>query len=156
MWQSSSYRRFLGRFGFGLALAGAGLFTTSLGTFATTGCTTSNCDTSPEANPAADFRGGILHAEEKVYETSLPDGLHLNFGSGSRYRIHHRLGGRPAIIQIWVSFSSGGVSGGNEAMPAGNMAEILEANDEYVEVRNDSCGDYWLRVVLAAPVGAGV
>jgi uncharacterized membrane protein YgcG len=155
MWRSSSYGRF-GAFLLSSLAFSASAVGTVAGTVATTGCTTSNCDTSPESNPAADFRGGILHANEKVYETSLPDGAHLNFSAGARYRVYHQLGGRPALVQLWVSFSPTGVKGGNEAIPAGNMAEIVEANAEYVEIRNDSCGDYWLRAVLAAPVGAGV
>ena len=35
-----------------------------------------------------------------------------------------------------------------------NAAEDL--GQQFVEVRNDSCGDYWLRVVLSDPVGDGV
>jgi hypothetical protein len=119
------------------------------------GCASQNCDTSPENNPPAEFRGGILYEDDQVYETSTPSGLHLNFGAGARYRIYHGLSGRPAVVQIWVSFSSTGVTGGNEAMPAGNMAEVVGMTDEYVEVRNDSCGEYWLRVVMADPVGTG-
>jgi hypothetical protein len=119
------------------------------------GCASQNCDTSPENNPPAEFRGGILYEDDQVYETSTPSGLHLNFGAGARYRIYHGLSGRPAVVQIWVSFSSTGVAGGNEAIPAGNMAEVVAVTDEYVEVRNDSCGEYWLRVVTADPVGTG-
>ena len=147
MWRSSSYRCSALAL---VALLGVGQLSA--------GCATSNCDTDPANNPAAEFRGGTLYEDRKVYETSAPDGLHLNFGAGARYRIHHRLGGRPAVIQLWVSFSSVGVKDGtgNEALPSGNMAVIMEVNEEFVEVRNDTCGDYWLRVVLAAPVINGI
>jgi hypothetical protein len=31
------------------------------------------------------------------------------------------------------------------------MTEILDINDEFILIRNDSCGDYWLRLVAAHP-----
>jgi hypothetical protein len=119
------------------------------------GCEASTCDVSTESNPPADFRGGALVPTAdgaKVYETSAADGQHLNFSAGTQYRIFHQLGARPLLVQPWVSFSPTGVKGGNEAPPAGNMIEILDVNDEFIHVRNDSCGDYWLRVVAAHPV----
>jgi hypothetical protein len=118
------------------------------------GCEASTCDVSPESNPPADFRGGRLVTTgdgAQVYETSEPDGAHLNFSAGTQYRIFHQLGARPMLVQPWVSFSATGVKGGNEAPPAGNMLEILDVNDQFIHVRNDSCGDYWLRIVAALP-----
>ena len=55
-------------------------------------------------------------------------------------------------IEAWVSFSAKGVDGGNEARPAGNMFEVLDVDDTSIVVRNDSCGDYWLRVIASDPV----
>jgi hypothetical protein len=118
------------------------------------GCEASTCDVSPESNPPADYRGGGLVETQdgaKIYETSAADGQHLNFSAGTQYRIYHQLGTRPLLVQPWVSFSSTGVKGGNEAPPAGNMTEILDINDEFILIRNDSCGDYWLRLVAAHP-----
>lgn len=119
------------------------------------GCEQSGCDTSLDGNPPVDFRGGKLltdAAGAKVYVTSLADGEHLNFAGGARYRIYHQLGGTPTLVQPWVSFSPTGTKGGNEAVPSGNMAEIIEINDQYVQVRNNTCGDYWLRLVASSPV----
>jgi hypothetical protein len=118
------------------------------------GCEGSPCSPDPSAFPAVDFRGGEVHQRpsgELVYETSTASGEHLNFSSGAQYRIHHGLGGKPMLVQPWVSFSSSGVDGGNEAVPAGNMVEILEVTDDYVTVFNESCGDYWLRMVIGFP-----
>ena len=118
------------------------------------GCEASPCNPDPNAFPPADFRGGAVHTRpsgELVYESSPADGEHLNFSSGAQFRIHHGLGGRPMLVQPWVSFSSGGVDGGNEAVPAGNMVEIIEVTSDYVLVRNDSCADYWLRVIIGFP-----
>ena len=117
-------------------------------------CNESGCDTSPESNPPADFRGGELVTTKsgaQLYRTSTADGAHLNFSAGAQFRVHHQLGGVPQTVQIWVSFSADGTKDGNEAIPSGNMAEIICVNEEYIHVRNDSCGEYWLRVVASDP-----
>lgn len=131
-----------------------------------TGCETSQCNVDPLANPAADFRGGILEpilkrdqdtgemvpTGEQIYSTSSPGGDHLNFNAGAQYRIFHQLGACPMRIDAWVSFSRTGVDDGNEARPAGNMFEVIDVDDTSFTVRNDTCGDYWLRVIASDPV----
>jgi hypothetical protein len=127
----------------------------AVGLLLAAGCDSTTCDVAQESNPPSDFTGGNLVDSAdgfRFYETSAPDGQHLNYSAGSQYRIYHGLNGRPLLVQPWVSFSSNGTAGGNEAPPAGNMAEILEVTDKYILIRNDSCGDYWLRVVAAHPV----
>lgn len=122
-----------------------------------TGCETSGCDTSDTANPVADFKGGQLvdvGNDRQVYESAAPDGDLLNFSAGAHYRVFHQLGARPTHVELWVSFSPTGIKGGNLAMPAGNMAEILDVDEQAVEVRNNSCADYFLRIVAADPVSA--
>jgi hypothetical protein len=132
-----------------------------------TGCETSQCNVDPLANPAADFRGGIIvrpvkpdassptgvsTTGEEIYMTSAPNGDHLNFNAGAQYRIFHKLSGCPTRIEGWVSFSRTGVDDGNEARPAGNMFEVIDVDDTSFTVRNDTCGDYWLRVIASDPV----
>lgn len=119
------------------------------------GCEGSPCDTDPDKNPPVAFRGGRLDAEQRVYETSSASGQHLNFSSGAQFKIYHQLGGCPRLVQPWVSFSSTGTRDGNEALPSGNMLEVIEVTDEYVWVRNDGCADFWLRLVAAAPGPCG-
>ncbi len=117
-------------------------------------CQDAGCDTSPDANPPADFAAGTTYSTPsgKVYETSAPNGEHIHFTGGAQVRVHHGLGGRPVSIQLWVSFAETGTGAGNEAMPAGNMAEILCVTSDFILVRNNGCGDYWLRVVAKDPV----
>ena len=117
------------------------------------GCDANGCDTAPESHPPTDFRGGS-RVESKggaVYETSAQDGAHLNFNGGAQFRIYHQLGGRPVLVQPWVSFSATGTKRGNEAVPSGNMAEVLCVNEEFILIRNNGCADYWLRVVASNP-----
>ncbi len=121
---------------------------------ASTGCDVSNCNTDPAVNPPADYDGGTVSLSEgrKIFSTSAPDETHLNFNGGAQFRIFHKLGACPMHVEGWVSFSETGIKGGNEARPAGNMFEVLAVDDETITVRNDSCGDYWLRVVASDPV----
>ena len=69
-------------------------------------------------------------------------------------RVHHQLGARPGTVQLWVSFSQDGSKSGNEAPPAGNMTEVHCVDEESILVTNNSCADYWLRVVASDPVEA--
>ncbi len=119
-----------------------------------TGCNEMGCDSSPEANPPADFQGGEVLTTKggPVYRSSAADGEHLNFTAGAQFRVHHQLGGVPQSVQVWVSFSANGTKDGNEALPAGNMAEVLCVNEDFILIRNDSCGEYWLRIVASDPV----
>lgn len=118
------------------------------------GCQDAGCDTAPDSNPPSDFKAGTTHTtpDGKVFESSAPNGQHIHFTAGTQVRVYHGLGGRPVSVGLWVSFSETGTASGNEAVPAGNMAEVLCVNAEYVLVRNNSCGDYWLRVVARDPV----
>ncbi|MCC6648768.1 MAG: hypothetical protein IT374_24785 [Polyangiaceae bacterium] len=135
-----------------LALVSAATAATSL--FGAAACNEMGCDTSPDSNPPADFRGGevVTTSGGPVYRTSTAEGEHLNFAAGAQFRVHHQLGGVPQTVQLWVSFSAHGTTDGNEAQPAGNMAEVLCVNEDFILLRNDSCGEYWLRVVASDPV----
>jgi len=129
---------------------------------AATDCQSYGCDAGFDSNPIVMFNEGSLYDKDGAplsapetpfyYETSAPDGEHLNFQGGARYCIYHKLGGRPFSVNLWVSFSRTGTSGGNEAPPAGNMAEVLKVTDQVIVVRNDSCGAYFLRVTASAPL----
>ena len=117
---------------------------------------------SPDDNPLIPFQGGTVYSKEgqavtsgapaNFYETSTPDGEHLSFNGGTRYCIYHRLGRRPFSVEPWLSFSRYGTSLGNEAKPAGNMVEVLRVTDQVIIVRNNSCSDYYLRMLASDPV----
>ena len=118
-------------------------------------CDSLACNPSTDGNPPSDYHGGSVHCTaggDRWYESSPPNGTHLNFYGGSQFKVFHGLGGRPGNVQLWVSFSQEGIDGGNEASPAGNMAEVLDVNDQFILVHNNSCANYWLRVVASDPV----
>jgi hypothetical protein len=140
-----------------LALGGLGLAGAVGG-----GCSASDCSVGYQGNPVVTFRGGVTYAAGGLpsgegraplyYESSAPDAEHIDFHGGARVCIYHGLGGRPLRVEPWVSFSSTGTLNGNEAKPAGNMLEVLHVDECVIIVRNDSCGDYFLRVTASDPL----
>jgi hypothetical protein len=140
----------------------AALLPALVGAWAAGACSASDCRVGPDSNPVVAFRGGVTYAADGApagegrpamyYETSTPDGEHIDFNGGSRFCIYHNLGRRPFHVEPWVSFKPTGVNGGNEAKPAGNMLEVLHVDECVIIVRNDSCGDYYLRVLASDPV----
>jgi hypothetical protein len=132
------------------------------GAWAAGACSASDCRVGSDANPIVPFRGGVQYAADGAppgegrpahyYETSGADGEHLDFSGGARFCIYHGLGRRPFRVEPWVSFSRYGISQGNEAKAAGNMLEILHVDACVIIVRNDSCGDYYLRMTASDPV----
>lgn len=137
------------------------------------GCSTLN-DIGPEIcrRPIDDepicFSGG--DTVDGVYMTSGWDGPLLYFPGGEFYQLRHGLGAIPQVVIPYVAFNGEGITteagqGGDAegeerpgalAPATGNQAEIKRVTDEYVEVMNGSCVDYWLRVVAyGAEEGAG-
>lgn len=103
-----------------------------------------------------------------IYMTSAWDGPLLYFPGGEFYQLRHGLGAVPQVVVPYVAFNGAGITtepgegGASEERPGsiapatGNQAEIKRVTDEYIEVLNGSCVDYWLRVVAyGAEGGAG-
>lgn len=114
-------------------------------------CNSTGCDTAPESNLPSDYKGGKVLIDGGPYLTSEPDERHINFGSGAQVRVYHGLGGRPQTIELWVSHSPTGLQGGNEVVPAGDMAQIICVNDAFIQVRNNTCDELFLRVEARDP-----
>lgn len=92
-----------------------------------------------------------------VYETSPTDGPFIPFEGGTNWHIPHHLGRTPTSVAVTLAFNERPLTSGGSAQAAGNQAVVLMANDQDVVVRNDTCGDYWVRVVVTAdaPADAG-
>jgi hypothetical protein len=114
----------------------------------TLGC--SNC---PPPKPIDDFRGGHVYPSG-YYETNTLREEMLPFPAGGAYRIEHHLGRLPLLVMPYLSFvarpdletQEDGV--GNFTLASGNLALIEHADEEVVVVRNDTCADFYLRVVV--------
>ncbi|HEY6723858.1 MAG TPA: hypothetical protein VI197_07495 [Polyangiaceae bacterium] len=124
-----------------------------------TGCGT--CDTGGQQ--PIEYNGGTNNLvegesppESRVYETSPPFGEYLHFPAGRRFDLMHELGVAPHSVQGFLSFErvpgegSGDDNTGNFAPAAGNQLVTECIDEERVRVRNDTCAETYLRVVLLA------
>jgi hypothetical protein len=119
----------------------------ALAVAATLGCAPA-CDTGEASEPQR-FTGGTT--KNGIYETSGWSGGWLHFPGGKRYDLVHHLGFSPAVVDVSLSFSESGVGdrvqADTAAKAAGNSGEAEIVNDEYVRIKNDTCAEFWVRVV---------
>lgn len=104
--------------------------------------------------PTREFSGGtrFTSGTDLVYETSPPEGPLLPFEGAAYYHVHHGLGVVPYQISIGLSFNERPLDGlnGGEAPSAGNQTVILSADCDEVLIKNDTCSDFFMRVVVRA------
>jgi len=84
------------------------------------------------------------------YESSPMAGPWLDFPGGRRYRLVHSLGRVPTEVTAYLSFEPDDLA--NFTTSAGNSALFEQVTDEYVDVHNDGCPDFFVRVVASVPV----
>ncbi|GAC1576400.1 MAG: hypothetical protein NVS3B20_25260 [Polyangiales bacterium] len=98
------------------------------------------------------YSGGTVRRSDAlvIYESSPVGGPFLAFGGGATYHIRHGMKITPQSFTIQLSFSEYPFQdgAGGFAPSAGNQTVILQATDQEVVVKNDSCATYYLRVVL--------
>jgi len=101
------------------------------------------------------YDGGT--AEAGTYQSSTWQGPWLHFPGGRRYLLAHHLGEAPASVSVYLSFKeSPGPGGnaddqpGNASQAAGNETVIEQVDAQHIQVRNDTCSDFFLRVVARA------
>ena len=97
------------------------------------------------------FRGGTTSADRTYYETSRYDGPFLHFPAGRRYDLPHGLSEPPAEFHVYLSFTAeplpDGQPGAGVAESAGNQAVVERIDDEILQVRNDTCAEFFMRLV---------
>ncbi len=119
----------------------------------------SQCDRHPDEPPTV-YDGGKTDQRAHVYMSSLPSGPWLDFPPGRTYRFMHHLGGTPSIWLAYFAFSpnpvpqqeNGTGAAAGFAPGAGNQATFQNIGPDFVDLRNDTCSDVFVLVVLAAPV----
>lgn len=113
------------------------------------------CETS-ESDPVR-VTGGTADPSGTVYQSSAWEGPYLHFPGGRRYQLEHHLGRTPTIVTTYLSFDENPIPGSNVAESAGNQAVIEAVDDEIIQIRNDTCAEFWLRVtaIAAPPSDAG-
>lgn len=108
------------------------------------------CDRSDDGNPPDPYYDGTT--VEGFYMSSEWTGPFLPFPGGKRYRFFHGLGATPMEMACWTSFNSTGIENGSIAPPAGNMCVVQEINDEYIQIKNDTCSEMYVMVTAEAPL----
>lgn len=116
------------------------------------GCTTTCSD--PETGGPEEVRGGTTDATRSVYESAPWRGKYREFRPQKQYRFIHGLRGTPAVVQAWVGFSEQPLPNdmGNISEAAGNSAIVESVTAEHVQIRNDTCETFYLRVVASNPI----
>jgi hypothetical protein len=135
------------------ALFGLARGACALAILASLGCETT-CD--PDGKAPQRFSGGTTNEARTSYESSTWDGPFLFFPSGRTYRLEHGLGQTPASYHVYLSFAEFPFRGSGVAESAGNQAIVEAINDEYVEVRNDTCAEYFLRLTATTSEAASM
>lgn len=119
-----------------------------LGALAVVGC--GSCDTSGQ-DPIT-YRDGLTNESRTYYETSPIDGEYLHFPAGRVYELEHNLRALPFAIDAYLAFSPNPNSsnGGDGFAPSAGNQTILNADERFIFVRNDTCAEFYLRVVAFA------
>ena len=124
----------------------AGLAVMGLGAWGLIGC-----DCGREGGDPVEYAGGTTVGNR--YESSELYGTWLHYPAGRRYRLHHSLPQPPDEILIYLGFEEHPLrpdAGGNISPSAGNAALIEAVEDDVIQIRNDTCSDYHVRVVAVA------
>jgi hypothetical protein len=112
------------------------------------------CDRNPNEPPVV-YREGIFDRVHETYASADFDGPFLDFPPGRTYRFYHQLGGKPEIVQAWLSFAESPTQGGDNkegfVETAGNQVTYEQVTCDYIDVRNDTCADVRIRIAASAP-----
>jgi hypothetical protein len=112
-------------------------------------CSGDICDRNNDDAPVA-FNAGLTSNSATLYMTTEADEPYLDFPSGKRYRLFHDLLHTPSLIVPYVSFSVTPLHDGSGfTISPGNQTVITAVTDQYIEVENDTCTDFYLRVVAS-------
>lgn len=130
------------------------------GSAATLGC--SDCSVSGQEPIAYD--GGTVNPTRTVFESGAPNDEMLYFPQGRVYRFEHGLSAIPYDVQVFLSFrdqlipedeatdedNTNKTKPNNVGENAGNQAVIEVWDDKVIQIRNDTCAEFYMRVVAVA------
>ena len=95
--------------------------------------------------------GGRVNLERTIYETNGWNEPFVEFPAGRKLEIEHGLGTEPEVF-TWLAFDRFPFEEKRSAAEsAGNMVLILKNKDGVIVVRNDTCQDFYLRLVAISP-----
>jgi len=120
----------------------------------------SSCPRETDEN-ARRYTGGTTSPDATFYETNAWDRKFVDFPAGRRLALVHGLRETPIELKSYLAFKAKALpedGKGFVAESAGNQVLIEGVDEEVVRVRNDTCQDFFLRLVantLPAADGAG-
>jgi hypothetical protein len=109
------------------------------------------CDCGREGGDPVQYAGGSTVGNR--YESSELYGTWLHYPAGRRYQLIHSLPQPPDEVLIYLGFREHPLqadAGGNISPSAGNAALIEAVEDDFIQIRNDTCSEYYVRVVAVA------
>jgi hypothetical protein len=114
------------------------------------GCYGRNCEGGVETFGTDGGQGRMLNAD--TWESGAIDGNWLWFPRQRYYVFDIRaMNGRtPRIILPYLSAHAEPNKGGNFTLGGGNLALLSNALPNRIDIRNDSCSDYYLHLVVEA------
>jgi hypothetical protein len=119
--------------------------------FLAPGCYGRNCEGDAMGYGSLPGQGRML--DDTTWESSPIDGAWLHFPRQRYYFFDiPELGGRlPSVVIPTLSAVQVPDDGGDSTLGAGNIALLLNYHPNHVEVKNDTCSDYYLRLVILVP-----
>jgi hypothetical protein len=134
-----------------LALGGLWLVV-SAGVVLAPGCYGRNCEGDTMSFGAEPGQGDMI--DVNTWESSPADSEWIAFPRQRYYIFDLRaLGGRtPELVLPYIAAQKTPNDGtGNATLGAGNLALILNQSSNRVDIKNDTCSDYYIRLVVTAP-----
>lgn len=98
------------------------------------------------------FEGGTVEGNE--YQSSPVTGPWLHFPGGRRYQLIHRLGRAPTRFEAFWAFNEYPQARERESLTlaTGNAAVFEEVAERGLTIHNDTCTEFFVRVVASVPV----
>jgi len=123
----------------------------SAGALAAPGCYGRNCEGGLEVYGVDTSEGRMI--DENTWESGPIDGTWLPYPRQRFYVFEiPELGGRkPYSPEPYISASPEPMKNGNFILGSGNIATMSGAGPNRVNIHNDSCSDFYLRLVLHVP-----
>jgi hypothetical protein len=116
------------------------------------------CDKASKNDAAVPYTKGRI--ESGIYVTNAWNEPFVRFSAGRTISILHGLGSEPEVFTWLAFFEFPFEEKSNSAESAGNQVLIEKVDAQEIQVRNDTCQDFWLRLAAiprgeVAPGGGG-
>ncbi len=111
--------------------------------FGAAGCSSSACEKGVDEDGIVEVRD--IQPQGISYASSDWQGPYFPFPPGKVYRFYHGFGKQPDVAVAYVAFEENPTT---VSQAAGDEA-LLKVDDEKIEVYNNTCADFWVRVAAS-------